>query len=110
MAKYLRSRAVDETGKAAPPRRADAGEIGSMYPALAEWLTLTELDGKPRETATLLVFAEGPLWKCRILDRTEDAQAFLTGRTLVELLDALEAGLVEDTLDWRQVKAWGGKK
>jgi len=113
MSDYVRRRAaqakVDTALQTAP-----TGEWSDWYPALAEWLTLSVLDGKPRNTATILVFTEGPVWKCRFLDREANEQVFVSGRTLQELLQALENGLVQGGMDWRPVKDWGqgrpGKK
>lgn len=110
MAQYVVKKVSGPDGTRAKTATAPVGDLGQFYPALAEWMTLTEVDGQPRETLTVLVFAEGPLWKARLLNRDDDEQCFVTGRSLSELFDAVEAGLIEGSLDWRKVKAWGGKK
>ena len=110
MSQYVTRKVAKSTEAGAVPPQAPTGELGEYYPALAEWMTLTVLDGKERQPATLLLFTEGAVWKARILDREGDEQAFITGRTLVELIDTLEAGLVNGGLDWRKVGVWKGKK
>jgi hypothetical protein len=81
---------------------ARVGELSGLCPAIGEWLTCTEgADGKPRQTATVLVFTEGGLWKCCFRDRDGGEVAFLSGQTPLDLLTSLEAGLVANSLDWR---------
>lgn len=110
MADFVRKRATAEGGRLSRDPRADASDWAAYYPAIAEYMTLDELDGAPRATMTVLVFVEGGLWKCRVLDREEDKQAFVTAKSLTQLMDAVEAGLVADSLDWRGVQQWGKKK
>lgn len=58
-------------------------------------------DGSPRETATVLVFSEGGMWKGCINDRALARKGWASGATLEALLIAFEAGLVSGALDWR---------
>lgn len=73
------------------------------HPALAGWLGETVDDsGKARETGTLLLFVDGGLLKCCLRDRTTGYVAFVSAGTLEALLGALEDGLRDGDLDWRE--------
>lgn len=89
----------------------DNGPWGKDYPTLCEFLTSSVWDdGAARVPGTLLVFAEGPLWKCCLKDRDGGHVVFVSAKTPIALLKALEAGLVGDGLDWRADRKQGGKR
>lgn len=76
------------------------------YPGLWEHLTAGQYPDKtPRETSTLTLFTEEGRVKCCLSDRDQGRVAFLSGLSVVGLLEALEAHLVAGTLDWRGQKA-----
>lgn len=77
----------------------------SSFPALAEYMTLTEYDdGAKRLTSTLLFFVEDGLLKACINDRDLRRTAFFSGSTFREVLQALEDALCSDTVEWRLPK------
>ena len=69
---------------------------------------MTSLDGKRRDSSTILVFCEEGRVKVCLSDREEGLVLFRSGRTLEEAVDALEACLVDGSADWRERK--GGKR
>jgi len=72
------------------------------WPALCSHLfDLKYEDGAPRQTSTLMLLAEQGVAKACLNDREAERSAWVSGRSFTEALDALEAGLVEDRLDWR---------
>jgi len=77
-------------------------DFTSLLPALSEHLILTQyMDGTPRQTSTLLIFVDEGVLKLCLSDREVGRTCFVTGRTFEEALKTLDAGLVDDTLDWR---------
>jgi hypothetical protein len=76
-------------------------ELAKRTPALYELLTCVEVDGKERQTPTLLVFAEGGAWKCCIKDRESGHYAFMTSDTFMGVLCVVDAALQAGTVDWR---------
>lgn len=86
-------------GNGCPP---PPGQFLSGLPALYEFLTDSAWDdGGDRQVGTLLVFADGGLWKACLNDRDGSKIAFTTASTVEDLVLALERGLMEGTLDWR---------
>ena len=85
--------------------------FAKKYPALSEFLSLTEWEpGVPRERGTFTVFFEDGSFKASLSDRDSEQVAFVSKKTFQGILDALEGGLVKDTLDWRQWRGGVAKK
>lgn len=90
-------------------RQSPAGEAALVRDSLAERLpTLIEFlterqyeDQSPRELPTLTLFAESGVLKAALNDRDTGRVAFVTGASLLAVLEALEEGLVFGNLDWR---------
>lgn len=75
------------------------------YPNLSSYMKdVTYDDGSERTTATLLLFVHEGHLKCCLNDRDNERSAFATAFTIVGLFTALEDGLENDTLDWRNKK------
>lgn len=110
MAEFVKKR-VAAGEKAQSERAADPtpSEL-KRWPALLEYLTLAVLDGSPRQTATVLTFCEDGRFKACFRDREAALIAFVSGDSLLGLLDAIEKGLATDRLDWRAEKVWAKKK
>lgn len=72
------------------------------YPALFEYLTLLQLDGKARKTSTMNLFAEEGKWKVFLNDRHCDRYCVATGSSVDDCLCSLELQLSEDSADWRK--------
>lgn len=54
-------------------------------------------------TGTLTLMRDGDLFKACLNDRDSECSAFISGKTLTSLLEAVEAALKEGKADWR---AW----
>lgn len=77
-------------------------KLMETYPDLYNFLTDTQWDdGKPRETGTMLLFVQEGRYKVALNDRDADASAFVSGRTLTELLLAVEEAITDPTVEWR---------
>lgn len=71
-------------------------------PALAEFMVSVSYEGgSPRRLPTLLIFTEDRLWKACLNDRDATMVAFVTAATFDALLGAIDAGLQNDSLEWR---------
>lgn len=102
MAKLARSEGAKAARPAGP---AMSGEEEARWPLVAAHLTQRAWDdGQPRSTSTLLFFEEDGMIKVCLNDRDEGRSVFLTGRGVLDALDTLELGLVEDNLTWRARK------
>lgn len=89
----------------AAARTVDPCPLMLAYPLLADHLMQDRWpDGKPRLTSTLLVCSEDGVVKGWFHDRAEALSAWLAADSLSGLLDALEAGLRDDTIRWRADK------
>jgi hypothetical protein len=93
-----------------------AEQVGSSA-ATALWPLVMEMvvepryaDGSSRVTASLLIFAEDGLFKVCLNDRDCMRSAWATGRTPEAALDALDAALRSDRVEWRTSRPGGGKK
>lgn len=80
------------------------------HPLLYEHLTSEKWeDGAARETSTLTIYLDSGLWKVCLNNRAEKLTAWLTAETWGKMLDGLEKGLADGTLDWR-IPPWLRKK
>jgi len=93
---------VDAGNSAGPLHAAQDAAWSARYPLLVEMMVTTQWeDKKPREVSTVLLVAEGGVWKGLLNDRANRRQAWVTGQTIDEVLDALESGLASGNLGWR---------
>ena len=67
-------------------------------------MTQTDVSGRPRRPGSLTVFCEDGRVKGALSEREEGLVAFLSGKTVLELLEGLEKGLATGSLDWRPSK------
>lgn len=77
------------------------------FPALAEFLTVTQVDGQKREPASLILFVEDGWPKICLSDRQLGRVCFHTDQTFLGCLEGLEANLEAGQVDWRAKR---GKK
>jgi len=81
------------------------------HPELYQFLSAARYpDGGDRRTGTMLIFTDQGTLKMCLSDRDQSLVAFLTGDSLDGLLDAAEAGLREDALEWRVARQDGARK
>lgn len=66
-----------------------------------EYLSLDLVEGKPRQTATLLVFVESGRWRACVNDRDSESSFFRSSESFLGLLESLESALSNGTADWR---------
>lgn len=106
----LKRREKEATGAGQPPVAQDAAFVAA-YPFLWEYLAATMWsDGSKRETSTLLLLVEEGVWKGCLHDRDSNASGWKSGDTLGGLLEALEAALALDRMDWRRKQQAGGRR
>lgn len=99
MAKYLKKAKKDPKSK--KDRKPDPF-FAEKYEAMHEFLALEKWeDGSDRETGTMSVFLDQGQWKARLCDRDGGLVAFVSSEGFTGLLDALEEGLRDGSLDWR---------
>jgi len=109
MARKLKRLHVNDTTTSVANAIPEVGKILKGYPTLWEFLTLTEWEEDvPRERGTLLFFVEDGLMKGCLNDKDSGYIAFLSGGSLEDLLEGLEAGLAEESLEWRMSRAAKG--
>lgn len=98
-------REASERASKAEAIRPEADLILKDRPALVEYLTVDRWPGgKARVTSTLMLcFAEDRFRAC-LNDRDGQRSVWVSGATLDACLDALEAGLQADVLEWRAMK------
>lgn len=71
-------------------------------PTVEQWLKVTTIDGKRRETSTItLMFDQG---QCKVMfkDRQSHELAWSTADTFLEALIGLEERLCEGTVEWQE--------
>lgn len=79
------------------------------YPVLYSYLCDTcYSDGTARKTATITMFVDGGYLKACVNDRDNARTAFVTGGTLVELLDSMEGLLCDNKTVWKLGRDEGG--
>jgi len=109
---HLRNRGSNSGGSPGAGGPLSDPETAKAYPSLWEFLTAQQWgNGDRRDTGTLLVFVEGPVVKACVKDKDASAVAFVSARTLKELLQAVDKGLESGGLDWRADRPFkrGGK-
>jgi len=100
MAKYLKK--AQRQAKKAKKEKTDPF-FAEKYEALHEYLCLTAWeDGSTRQTSTISLFVDNGQWKARLNDREDGLVAFVAADGFIALLEALESGLRDGTLDWRE--------
>lgn len=80
-------------------------DFQQSYPTLHEYLTQTQwADRSPRITATMTMYYDGCSMVVAINDRDNERSAFVSAKDFTSLMDAIERGLSEDTLEWKNRK------
>jgi len=85
--------------------------LAEAFPQLIEFLVATRYeDGSPRVLPSLTIFYDAAALKACLNDRDQGLVAFISAASLTGLLEALEAGLSDDTLDWRLSQTSSSKR
>lgn len=101
---------VEGNGVGSPSRWSDE-QFRREYPLLTAYLEDdTWDDGATRETSTLLVFVENGVLKGCFNDRAMSRSVFVSSGSLAGLLEALECGLQDNSLDWRAKQQFKKRK
>jgi len=97
-------RKLEGVGDAARPQTFGQPADGVLYPSLWEHLACTTYpDGSPRQTSTVIIVADGNVWKGCLSDKDNGRVAWKNGGSLDELLQLLElVATTEDPRDWRR--------
>jgi len=110
LAQYIRKVIASEvrgpSGKAPP-----IGEFEGICPALYEFVTCDEWEpGKPRQRGTVMLIADGGMWKAFVHDRDQKLKCFLSAMTPLELLQVVEDALANGGGEWRPEDSGGAPK
>jgi len=93
-----------------PGRAAPDVEFAATYPLLSEHLTALRYDDEPptpRQTSTLLIFAQEGAWKACLRDRQEQRCLWVASASWGDLFLVLEAALEDPTSVWREDRLSG---
>lgn len=78
-------------------------DFHQAHPALHEYLTALENGkGKPRQVSTLVLFSEDGNFKATLIERNHDVQLWVTGSTILGILEELETALTSSEPGWRR--------
>lgn len=95
-------RSTDPSAAGYTPASYGDESFAKKYPLLLEFLTRELWEpGVPRQRGTLFLFCEDGVFKACLNDKDCDEVSFVTKPTFTALLDAVERGLANNTLDWR---------
>lgn len=84
-------------------------KLAAKYPAIWEFLTLSIWeDGEPRVPGSITVFLQDGFLKACLIDKDADLVAFVSADSLEGILQALEAGIQDERMDWRRPREKGG--
>lgn len=77
--------------------------LAKAYPVLSEFLTSHEVvDGKPRQTSTLIMVCEEGLFKAGLRERDRDVSLWVSAPTWGGVYQAMEKALNEPQVAWRR--------
>jgi len=94
-------RAAKEKEQQGLPQAEDAF-LRDNYPTVFAFLTQTVWeDGARRKAGTIMLVAEGGMWKAWVHDQDGRRSAWLSGATVAILAQSIEEGLADDTMGWR---------
>jgi hypothetical protein len=111
MEDFQMKRPVTASGSG-PLRAAPVDETLATFPVLADYLTSLFYDGDPpvpRETATLLLFAQDGSFRACLRDRAERRCLWVATPSWADLLTVLELGLSDENAVWREDRLSGAE-
>jgi len=93
--------------RAASTEKPEICDLAIRWENLFEFLSdVTWDDGTKRVAGTLLLMYEDGQWKVMLNDKGLQRVAFVSGKTMEEVLDKADLNVRDDTLDWRKAKVW----
>lgn len=102
-------RALATSQNIGPGQKCKDEKFVKLYPAFAEFLTLEEIDGKPRQTSTISLFWQQGMFRAFLNDRDAGLSLCVCSDTFQALWNVLEKTLVSDDPGWRPIGGPGGK-
>lgn len=94
---------VSGNGQVAMP-----ADLKERAPTLGNWLCSPVWpDGELRQPSSLIVFMEGGMFKAGLNDKDNNMILWASCKSFNDLLEALEARLTDDQVDWRKSRSKG---
>jgi hypothetical protein len=108
----LPKRSAPLTNSGPPPEPWVDPEFKSTYPNLHSFMSDTcYAEGAVRLTGSMSLFVMTGALKCCVTDKDRNVIAFVTAPTLDELLQLVDDGICNDSLEWKAgSKAYGANK
>jgi len=108
--KYVKKREATSAQEGSESPKIEDKVMLQQYPATFEFLTeVVWPDGTTRLPGSLVVFCEDGQFKLCVNDKDCGTVAFIASGTMQGAFQAVELGLRQDTLDWRQSSGGKGK-
>jgi len=105
---FLRRAAESKQARAVDARSSYVDQaFAGTYPALFEFMTCTQFDGKPRQTSTVTLVAEDGLFKAMLNDRENNQSLWVTAERHDEVFLVLESTLQAEPVRWRPNRSQG---
>lgn len=82
----------------------DSGAMAGC-PTLWEMMTVSRIDGKPRQPSTMSVWIQDGRVMCCLNERDEGMALFASGATLDDALEEMELHLISDCPPWRKQRS-----
>ena len=84
-------------------------ELALNYPTMWSFLTQTTWeDNSPRQTGSVLLFADGGALKAMVKDKDNEACLWVTAPNLTLLFAVIDSKLTDPTTEWRKDRFTGG--
>lgn len=88
-----------------PSSTVDDEYLAGQCPLLFAMMSVTNFNGSPRRTSTLLLFDEDGQFKICLNDRQRALVGFLTIDSTEDVFQQVEAALREEKIAWRPARA-----
>jgi len=92
---FYDSIAKDDGKSSGPPKDARDEKLMKQMPCLHDFLTVSSVRGKPRQTGSLFIFCDQGSFKACLTDRQSDLTCWEARDSFTDLLGALETTLKE---------------
>lgn len=101
----LKRPSATEAGQQVPydPSKAEVCKLSKTLPTFCEFLAREAWpDGEPRERGTILLVFQDSRWRAWVNDKDTQRSAWVSAESIQGVLEAVEKGLLNDSLGWRQ--------
>jgi len=103
-------KSLERASKATTSDKCTDKDFIKAYPAIAEFMTTTQLDGQPRQTATISAWWTPNGFTVVLNDRESGQSLFASSDRFDGLLEALETALKSPDPGWRAKDEQGRSK